>query len=248
MLPHVAAVIPCHNHRQWVVDAMASIASQDYENKRIVVVDDGSTDGSLDVVLSSLIRPNLVHPGEWHGFFMNTIVHVLRNEVAAGPSAARNRGIKYAWDAADIFAFLDSDDMYAPEKLSRSVKPFLDHPDEIGVVYSDYSTLRPDGLRVREYKEPYSRKRLLQECIVNCDSLVSKTALAACGLFDATLRVVEDFDLWLRVSERFIFYHLPEDLVTIRVGEHSSTSKVAQATWAECYQKVMQKARERLST
>lgn len=248
-LPLVTAVIPTHNHEHWVCDAVKSVANQDYPRKRIVVVDDGSTDKSTEAVLS--ILHSVQTPPEqgdvWSawGRVGSTITMVQRLPVAHGPSFARNLGIAVAKDETDVFAFLDSDDIYEPGKISKSVRVLLTAPDHIGVVYSDYDTLRPDGLRLRQYKEPYSRERLLQECIVNCDSLVTRKALEQCGTFDESLRVCEDFDLWLRISEKFMFSHIPESLVTIRVGQHSSTSQVANATWTSCYNRVFEKLKQR---
>lgn len=249
-LPSVTAVIPCHNHVQWVLDAIESVASQNYKNKRIVVVDDGSTDGSFERVADSLYKPRRLTDKDVRIAVGRTPNHpvdliIYRFETASGPSFARNHGIKAAWDGTDIFAFLDSDDMYEPGKISQSVERFMEAPQLVGAVYSDYDTLSPKGTRFREYKEPYSRARLVQECIVNCDSLVNKAALGAAGLFDEELRVCEDFDLWLRISESHTLVHIPESLVTIRVGSHSATGNVQKDVWEACYKRVMQKTHER---
>lgn len=249
--PQVTVVIPVHDHMDWVFEAVESAARQDYRPLRIVVVDDGSTDGSADAVARQLYRPKGPSQqgepwaclGQLTKWKVDVLVHRFKD--ARGPSFARNWGMKAAWEGTDVFAFLDSDDLYEPGKISKSVARFLDAPGLVGAVYSDYDTLRPDGLRVREWKEPYSRQRLLQECIVNCDSLVSKEAIDAVGGFDDTLRVVEDYDLWLRLSEKFLISHVPESLVTVRVGEHSSTSRVQTETWRRCYARVFEKLRER---
>jgi len=248
-VPLVTAVIPCHNHRLWVNDAVDSIARQDYPAKRIVVVDDGSKDDSFDVVARRLYKPRpLGNDGRGVvGKLLNTMVDimVIRHEVAKGPSAARNFGMRAGWENTSVFAFLDSDDLYEPGKISRSMTKFVDAPDHIGVVYSDFDTLNPSGLRIRQYKPGFSRELLLRECIVNCDSLVSRKAIEAVGGFDEELRVAEDYDLWLRISEKFVISHLAEPLVVVRVGEHSSTSTVAKKTWEACWARVMQKVRER---
>lgn len=247
----VTAVIPVHNHCLWVNDAIDSVARQDYPDKRISVVDDGSTDSSFDSVVKRLYKPQ----GRQYengvvqvlGKLMHTdvLMMVSRLPKAGGPAAARNFGINVGWEDTDVFALLDSDDMYEPGKISKSMEVFKDAPDQVGVVYSDFDTLNPDGLRLRQWKEPFSRERLVRECLVNCDSLVSKKALEACGLFDETLRVCEDYDLWLRISERFVLVHIPESLVQIRVGPHSSSSSVAKPLWEENYRRVMMKAQAR---
>lgn len=251
-MPVVTAVIPVHNHKNWINEAVDSVACQDYRPLRIVVVDDGSTDGSAEAVLNSLYRPREpAQQGEpWAALGRLTKwgvdVMVQRFNEAHGPAFARNWGMQVGWDGTDLFAFLDSDDLYLAGKISRSVAKFVDAPDHIGAVYSDYETLRPDGLRLMQYKEPFDRAKLLRECIVNCDSLVSRKAIEVCGVFDESLRVCEDFDLWLRVSEHFILVHLPEPLLTIRVGPHSSSATLKSEVWQRCYSRVFEKAQQRM--
>ncbi len=249
--PIVTAIIPVHNHATWVNDAVRSVVTQDYDPLSLVVVDDGSTDGSHEQVLSCLesLKEGKVEGEDaraWSGTIRGISTIVLRFGEAGGPSLARNRGFKVAQQvfAPGIVAFLDSDDMYMPGKISKSVTRFQES-SAVGVVYSDFDTLRPDGLRLRQYKEPFSRRRLLEECIVNCDSLVLADAFGKAGGFDPDLRVCEDYDLWLRISEKYLLNHVPESLVTIRVGEHSSTSQIQSETWKRCYTRVFEKAKER---
>lgn len=254
-MQRVTCVVPLHNHAAWVGDAIDSLDRQEYADKRVIVVDNGSTDGSLSAAASRLlsgVRVNvegLTHdPAEvYRGKHRDcgTEVWLLRYHAAKGPSFARNRGIELGFAlGADIFAFLDSDDLYQPGKIAKSVARFEACP-AVGAVYSDYDTLRPDGLRVREWKEPFSRERLVRECIVNCDSLVSAAALQAVDGFDEEMRVCEDYDLWMRVSEKFLISHIPESLVTVRVGQHSSTATVKSEVWQANWRRVMEKARQR---
>lgn len=245
-LPLVTAVIPCHNHAHWVCDAIDSVANQDYTKKRIVVVDDGSTDSSAMAIIHRITRYNRLDERSVSGLWKDKCeVLFIQLDKANGPSYARNVGMHSAWDETDLFAFLDSDDLYEQGKITKSVQRFLDAPGHVGAVYSDYDTLSASGLRIRQYKEPFSREGLLRECIVNCDSLVSKKAIQECGGFSPSLRVCEDLDLWLRISEKYMISHIAESLVTIRVGEHSSTSQVPSETWKRCYNRCFEKARER---
>jgi glycosyltransferase involved in cell wall biosynthesis len=249
-LPLVTAIIPVHNHENWVANAVESIRTQTYEKKRLIVVDDGSTDESLKNVLSLMtIRGEEQSPDglrTWYGQYGELETLVASLPKAYGPAFARNAGAKIGLEGTDIYAFLDSDDTYEQEKVSMSVAAFMTAPNNIGVVYSDFSTFNPEtGISVRQYKEPYSRKRLVSECIINCDSLVSKSAFVHCGGFDNELRVCEDYDLWLRLTENFVAVHIAEDLVRIRVGSHSSTANVPSETWNKNMARVMQKTRER---
>lgn len=244
--PKVVAVIPCHNHAQWINEAIDSILAQTYSCEGIVVVDDGSTDNSLEVLTRRFTEYQTGADNVFLGYIDNQMpMCVLRFDTAGGPSKARNEGIKRGW-AADYFALLDSDDIYRPTKIEQSIHIFSQDPDNIGVVYSDYTTFNMEGLCIRQYKEPFSRQRLLQECIVNCDSVISKKAIQKCGLFDEQMRVCEDFDAWVRISEQFLICHIPESLVDIRVGSHSATSTVSNPIWQNNYRRVFEKMQERL--
>lgn len=228
----VASVIPVHNHREWIKSSIESVLRQTRRPDVICIVDDGSTDGSVDVVLGMIGAGDRIDG-------IHTVV--LQNRSPTGPAAARNAGIQAVWEA-DAFALLDSDDTYRPEKIEKSLRYLED--GNIGVVYSDYETFRGET-RIREYKPPYSQAGLLADCIVNCDSLVSKKALKAVGLFDPEMRTCEDYDLWIRISEKLLIAHIPEVLVDIRVGEHSSTSTVPNDVWQKNWARIRQKMQAR---
>lgn len=256
--PVVTVVIPCHNHGDWVWDAIISAVRQDYpkEKLRVVVVDDGSTVKPLNEVIADKVNvfSSILTDGTWNNFPDGSkalqltvcdvpVIAVCRPE-AGGPSVARNVGIDVGNEGTDIFAFLDSDDVYHRRKVRTSVEVFK-RSENVGVVYSDYDTLRADGLKIREFKEPFSRDELARHCIVNCNSLVSAKAIRECGKFDEEMRVCEDYDLWMRISERFVIVHIPESLVTIRVGDHSSSATVKNEIWQRNWQRVHLKAKAR---
>lgn len=241
------AVIPNHNYSQWIGGAIGSIVADPYPYKQIAVIDDGSTDNSWEVICSLLNikgRANeVVHGGNING----VPALAYRFLHAGGPSRARNKGIALLWEHTDIFAFLDADDEYLPGKITKGVPKFIEDPLNVGVVYSDFITENvAKGTSLVEYKEPFDRARLMQECIVNNNSLVNKLALHKCGVYDNEMRTCEDYDLWVRISEHFIILHMPEVLVKIRVGGHNSTATVAKEIWNNNWQRVMLKAQSRI--
>jgi glycosyltransferase involved in cell wall biosynthesis len=249
-LPTVSIVIPCHNHQEWVQDAIISAASNTYPNKRIIFVDDGSTDASWQLVCALAgLKPkstdgNVIYTSN----ILGTEFLAYRFTESRGPSVARNLGIKIMWQFTDLFAFLDSDDVYTNDKIEKSVDKYLLDPIRIGVIYSDFDTINVQtGVRVRQYKEPFNLNRLRQECIINNDSVVSKAALEKAGFYDEEMRTCEDYDLWMRISDNHVFIHIPESLVLIRVGKHSSTNTVSQDVWNKNWQRVMDKLYSRLS-
>lgn len=237
----VTGIIPVFNHERWVNQAIDSMLKQTRPPERLVIVDDASTDGSFDAVLRRLKNPhNCDRYIQGTIFPYKTEIRLTRLSENGGPALSRNIGIELG--EADIYAFLDSDDLYLPTKIERSL-PKFDNP-AVGVVYSDYYTFNDNGLELKNFKEPFSAK-LFSECIVNCDSLVHRRVFEQCGNFDESLRCVEDFDLWIRIAEKYLITHVPEILLKIRVGEHSSSFTVNKTVWEGCYRRVFEKRRLR---
>ena len=250
ILPSITACIPLYNHENWVLDCLKSMATQTYDNLKIVLCDDGSTDNGFEVVKSQIkdIQNGQIgqsdEPGEIvGGLYEGRQIIAIRFNHNHGPSLCRNYMIQTALDDTDIFAFCDSDDWYGKEKVSKSVQYFLDNPF-VGVVYSDYSTIDKNGNSHIQYKEPFSKARLAQECLPNMDSLISVQCFKDCGMFDESLRVAEDLDRWLAFAPKFLFCHIPDyTLLNIRVGSHSSTDMVDKQIWLDNVNRVRNKQR-----
>ncbi len=252
--PIVTCVVPSYNHELWVQDALFSLVNQNYPNLRIICIDDGSTDNTW-AKIKEICEPLKPYPTQensepvelFGGLIKNIPIIIAKFSKNYGPSQARNYGIKTAWNDTDLYAFLDSDDEYLPGKIEKSVQPFIRYGDNlIGVVFSDYITENVQtGLQCREFKAAYSREFLLKECNINCDSLVSKAILAKVGLFEEDLRTCEDYSQWIRLTEKSIAIHLPEKLLKIRVGKHSSTDNVSKDNWEKNYSTVIRRLKER---
>lgn len=227
----VTAVVPVHNHQDWVAEAIQSLLQQTRPPDRIAIVENGSSDNSfaavvklMDVVNRKSHNDEVLHDG----FIQGVPTWFYSTKSPLGPALARNLAIQTFGDATDIFALLDSDDIYEKEKIEKSL-PFFDDP-HVGIVYSDYTTFG-NGVELREYKEPFSYFGLQRDCIINCDSLVKSKFVLAAGGFDQKMRTCEDYDLWLRMCKNCIAIHIPESLVRIRVGNHSSTAQVPKEVW-----------------
>ncbi|HIF64868.1 MAG TPA: glycosyltransferase family 2 protein [candidate division UBP10 bacterium] len=200
----VAVVIPVRDRMQLLGRALDSVLAQLRPPDEIVVVDDGSVDGSADLVKQG-------YPG----------VKLLM-QAPAGVSAARNRGI--ASSSSDWLAFLDSDDAWHPDKLQRQLTALSERPS-MKICHCDEIWLR-NGRRVNPMRK-HARyggwvfERCLPLCCISpSTALVHRDVFASVGVFDETLPACEDYDLWLRVSARFPVLYLDEKLAT-RWGGHA---------------------------
>ena len=245
--PLVSIVIPNHNYGKWIEDAIDSVVYDDYSNKRIVVVDDGSTDGSAKKVYDFLLEPKASESSGISGItgkYKNTDVEttlIACNE-CRGPSAARNIGINFYWENTDAYSFLDSDDMHINGKLKETLSVLINGWGSIGAVYCDYVNFDyVNNISFQQHKEAFCSERILEECIMPPSNLVPKYVFEKIGLFDETMRVAEDWDLWIRMSKHFIAYHIPRTLTIMRTGSYNSSNTVSKEVWSKNWQRILEK-------
>lgn len=197
MRPRISVIIPTYNRFDLLARAVASVHSQEGANERFdleaIVVDDASTDETVAVV------------GRAQGS------HYVRAAVNAGPSAARNLGIRAA--TGDYVAFLDDDDVWLPWKLRRQLE-VLEADPELSAVYGQEIKKSDTELYVwpdaPECPSGWIFKSLLRSCPINTSSvLIRRAALDRAGYFDEKLRCWEDYDMWLRIALDGPFRFLP---------------------------------------
>ena len=204
--PLISVVIPTYNCSQFIISAIHSVLDQSYENYEIIIVDDGSTDNTKEV-----LKPYIEE---------KKIQYVFQNNL--GPSAARNKGIKLS--KGEYIAFLDADDLWIPGKLEKQVN-FLDNNKNLGLVFSDTSIFDEGGvisdsfLRLKKnlWKIPTSSdskngrvflrnifEDLIEENFIPTKTvLIRKKCIDELGYFDETLFSVEDRDMWLRIAQTY---------------------------------------------
>ena len=199
----VSVVIPTFNRINYLRRALDSVVAQTRPVTEIIVVDDGSTDGTTDSVRKRYPE-----------------VKVIR-QANHGVSHARNTGIRNA--AGDWVAFLDSDDAWMPDKMSRQFSALAGHPG-YRVVHSNEIWMRR-GVRVNQKKKHrkyggYIFARCLPICAISPSaSLIHQSVFAAVGLFDESLPACEDYDMWLRICSRYPVLYLDDKLI-IKYGGH----------------------------
>ena len=200
----ISVVIPSHNRRHTLQRALTSVFTQTSAVDEVILVDDGSTDGSSDSVAKSFPQLKIIR------------------QPRRGVSAARNRGILAA--RHDWIALLDSDDSWQPHKIAAIRDAAADHPGFV-LYHSDEIWIR-DGVRVNPMRK--HRKRggwIFRHCLPLCaispsTAVMRRSTLRALGMFDENMPACEDYDLWLRLCHRFPVHFIDQPLVT-RYGGHA---------------------------
>jgi glycosyltransferase involved in cell wall biosynthesis len=204
--PKVSVVIPTYNRRTYITQAVDSVLSQTLRDLQIIVIDDGSTDGTGEL-LDRVYGDRILHLGQ-------------RN---AGASAARNAGIQRA--RGDYLAFIDSDDLWLPHSLERRVE-LLEQHRELGGVSSQLWIVDEAGERLG--RRPFRHERpggvmdfrtvLLEPCMDPTSSLYRRRWVEDAGRFDPSIRHGEDWDLSLRIAAKHPLAFIAEPLACRRVA------------------------------
>jgi glycosyltransferase involved in cell wall biosynthesis len=212
--PLVSVVIPCFNSERWLNETLDSVFSQTYSNIEVIVVDDGSVDNTKNIVLN----------------YNKQMTYVYQQN--KGPAVARNIGIKKA--NGEYIAFLDSDDLWEENKLSKQVS-YLEKNKDISLVFSNVKVINSDGTylytrykKVSKEKEKLIKAFFMGEIGMNTPTIVArKTALDSIGGFDESLPMREDHYLLMTMAEKFSIHHFDEPLASIRINE-GSMSRTAE--------------------
>ena len=208
MAPLVSVIIPTYNRADLVRQAVASVEAQTFRDFEIVVVDDGGNDGTYEVLSAE------------------RELRVLRHPDRRGVSAARNTGIAAA--RGEWLAFLDSDDLWLPDKLARQIS-WLEGAPELLICQTDETWVRR-GVRVNK---PAGHRKVagqiflpsLWRCMISPSAvMLHRRLLEDHGAFDATLPAAEDYDLWLRLTWRYEVGLVDEPLVIKRGGHPDQLS------------------------
>jgi GT2 family glycosyltransferase len=206
-MSNISVIIPTHNRRDFVREAIASVLAQTCQDFELIVVDDGSTDGTDEVVRE----------------FPRTRYLFQENR---GVSAARNVGV--ASSRGELIAFLDSDDLWQPGKLAAQAAFFTAQP-EARICQTEELWLR-NGVRVNprnKHRKPSGDifAPSLQLCLVSPSAVMMRRELfEQMGGFDEEFPACEDYDLWLRIAAREPVHLIKEPLVIKRGGHADQLS------------------------
>lgn len=213
MQPLVSVVIPNYNYAQYLPHALNSVLAQTYPQVEIIVVDDGSTDGS-DVVLCQY----------------NERIRWFQHQ-RKGVSVARNRGVQESH--GQLVAFLDADDVWLPTKLEKQVEKFLSDPD-LGLVHCGWEAIDKMGAALDSHLdglEGWVAKELLllrrpTVLIVGSGAVVTRDVFEEIGGFDPRLSTSADWDFSYRVAIGRRVGFVPEVLVQYRLHDTNMHSNI----------------------
>lgn len=211
----IDVVIPVRNGGAYIADCLDSVLAQTHPIARIFVSDDGSTDNTAAVVATYAARDNRI---------------TFMPSVAGGVSSARNRGIRASHAA--FIAFIDADDRWLPAKLEKQMAVFAAGNDKLGAVHCAYEYINADGSKRTQDTPipPKKRGDLFQDLLFHqyvlsgsaSAAVVKRSALDDVGLMDERLFLGEDWDLWIRIAEKYDWDFSPDTLTQIRVHDASA--------------------------
>lgn len=218
----VSVIIPTFNYGQFIATTIESVLGQTYKDFEIIVVDDGSSDNTEQLIKKKYGRN----------------VKYLYQENRGAP-AARNRGIKKA--QGKYLVFLDADDWFHDSNLKKK-KTLLDSKPEFGWVYSDCQYVLEDGLELKKkitFKgfcsekklEGFILKDLIMGNLIPLNSvMIRREILDEVGMFDEKLKSLQDYDLFLRIAPQHKIGYIDEKLIYVFCHKNSISNMTERQT------------------
>jgi glycosyltransferase involved in cell wall biosynthesis len=211
----VSVIIPSFNHAPYLRECVDSVLAQDHAPMEVIVVDDGSSDGSVEILRSYGSR-----------------IRLLQQE---GGRQARARNLALGVARGEFIAFLDSDDRYRPGRLSAAVAAFKAQP-QAALVWADHVLIDEQGASLGEVRwaprEPDFRRELIAgNPICNATATVRRSVLDEIGGFDERVPRVCDGAAWYQIAARgHAFVHLPQCVLDYRQHGGNDSARFAPMT------------------
>lgn len=211
-MPIVSVIIPAYNAARWIAETIDSVLVQTFRDFEVIVVDDGSTDETPEIVAK----------------YGNSVRHVRKEN--GGESSARNAGVRAAH--GKYVAFVDADDLWLPEKIELQMKLFTKCPD-LAWAYCD--ALVFDGQtnqvlwKISDTTKPYEgdilRPLLLDNFIGSPTPIIRRDVFDVAGYFDESplIRIGPDWDMWLRIAAKHAIGYVAQPLAKYRWHSSSMT-------------------------
>lgn len=211
----ISIITPTFNRSQFIHYAIRSVITQTISNWELLIIDDGSTDNTKNIIEPYLTDPRIKY------FFQEN----------QGQAAARNNGLRHS--RGEFVCFLDSDNLWYPEKLKVQHEAMKSRPD-IDVVYGDGDTINESGVvistaNMKRYSGRITEKLLKDNFVSFNTAMVRAASIKGIGGFDESVRFGDDYDLWLRLSAKSQFLYIPRVFSQYRVmSDQISSNKEAR--------------------
>jgi len=228
-LPTVSIVTPSFNHAKYIDATIRSVLDQNYPRLQYIVMDGGSTDDTAEILRrydEHIAARNVRHPNDSACPGDTDLTFIWNSERDRGQADAINKG--FARATGEIIGWLNSDDCYKPGALMAAAQYLRDHPD-IALVYGDAEFITADGsyLCPCANTEPFSRHRLrhYSDYIVQPAAFFRRSSFESVGGLDASLNFAMDYDLWLKLADRYKLAYVPQVWAQYRwLGENKSAA------------------------
>lgn len=223
--PKVSVIIPYHNGKKFIAEAIESVLSQTYQNFEIIIVDDGPTDN-----IKAVIEP----------YTIDSKVKLVQHETNRGIPSARNTGIRHS--KGEYIAFLDQDDLWFPKKLEYQVAVFERASTDLGFVFSNMNIIDNEGIvkicsavsTIPSNINNFSSQEVLKTLFLNGNFIsmitvmVRRECITTIGLFDEIIKGgSDDYDICLRLATKYKIEYLDVPLAAHRIhsANYSNTER-----------------------
>ena len=222
----VSVVIPTYNRAASIGASIQSVLNQTYQNLEIIIVDDGSTDNTPQIVET----------------FADDRIRYICLEQNGGASHARNTGIRLA--ESEYVAFLDSDDEWMPQKLEKQMQVMRQAAETVGLIYCRMKGTKKDGtdlicpgleIPIEELHGNMLFSLLEENVIDTTTMLVRKQCLEQTGGFDEGLKCLEDWELVLRIAEKWEIDFVDDILVEVHFSDGGVSKNIRGDVETRCY-------------
>lgn len=210
---NVSIIIPTRNRARWLKKSIRSVLDQTYQDFELIVVDDGSTDKTPEVIKS----------------FKDKRIRYFRQLKSRGAAVARNIGIRKA--KGKFIAFNDDDDFWQPMKLEKQIKAFRGASGRVGVIYTGLNRIINEQKKyfpekwVKKKEGSLQQELFFENFIDLSATMVRRKCFDEVGLFDEALPRYQDWELWLRISRNYQFQFIDQPLVDSYVLPRGITQK-----------------------
>lgn len=214
----VSIIMPNYNSASFIKETVDSVLAQKYQNWELIVVDDCSTDNSAEIIEQ----------------YSDSRIHIIKNTVNSGAAVSRNSAIEAA--SGRWIAFLDSDDLWSPDKLTKHLK-FMNE-NNCTFSFTHYSVLNGENKLITEFspaKNVYDYNTILKHCYIGCSTVIYDREKTGKVYMPVNAVKREDFACWLKIlksGENAVCFH--ECLTTYRVHSNSVSSnklKIVKYQW-----------------